>query len=76
MGLVANAVGTSGIGALLGYAHLLVVLLGAFFIVALVMNPLIVFLHIRRNPYPLVFATLREVVYMHSSLVVLLLIFQ
>lgn len=60
MGLVANAVGTSGIGALLGYAHLLVVLLGAFFIVALVMNPLIVFLHIRRNPYPLVFATLRE----------------
>ena len=39
---------------------LLVVLLGAFFIVALVMNPLIVFLHIRRNPYPLVFATLRE----------------
>ena len=24
------------------------------------MNPLIVFLHIRRNPYPLVFATLRE----------------
>ncbi len=60
MGLVANAVGTSGIGALLGYAHLLVVLLGAFFIVVLVMNPLIVFLHIRRNPYPLVFATLRE----------------
>lgn len=60
MGLVANAVGTSGIGALLGYAHLLVVLLGAFFIDALVMKPLIVFLHIRRNPYPLVFATLRE----------------
>lgn len=60
MGLVANAVGTSGVGALLGYAHLLIVLLGAFFLVALVMNPLIVFLHIRRNPYPLVFATLRE----------------
>ena len=60
MGLVANAVGTSGVGALLGYAHLLAVLLGAFFLVALVMNPLIVFLHIRRNPYPLVFATLRE----------------
>ena len=29
-------------------------------LLALVMNPLIVFLHIRRNPYPLVFATLRE----------------
>lgn len=60
MGLVANAVGTSGIGALLGYVHLLMVLLGAFFLVALVMNPLIVFLHTQRNPYPLVFATLRE----------------
>lgn len=60
MGLVANAVGTSGIGALLGYMQLLCVLLGAFFLVALVMNPLIVYLHIHRNPYPLVFATLRE----------------
>lgn len=60
MGLVANAVGTSGIGALLGYVHLLCVLLGSFFLVALVMNPLIVFLHTHRNPYPLVLATLRE----------------
>lgn len=60
MGLVANAVGTSGVGALLGYAHLLFVLLGAFLLVALVMNPLIVYLHIHRNPYPLVFTTLRE----------------
>lgn len=60
MGLVANSVGTSGLGTLLSYAHLLVVLLGAFFLVAFVMNPLIVFLHIRRNPYPLVWATVRE----------------
>lgn len=60
MGLVANAIGTSGIQSLYGYLHILFVLLGAFFLVALVMNPLIVFLHIRRNPYPLVFATLRE----------------
>lgn len=60
MGLVANAIGTSGLGALLGYFHLLAVLLGAFFGVALIMNPLIVFLCTRRNPYPLVFATLRE----------------
>ena len=60
MGLVADAIGTSGVDAILGYAHLLAVLLGAFFLVALVMNPLIVFLHIHRNPYPLVLATLRE----------------
>ena len=60
MGLVADAIGTSGIDALLGYAKLLVVLLGAFFFVALVMNPLLVFFKLHRNPYPLVLATLRE----------------
>ena len=60
MGLVADAIGESGLDALLGYAHLLAVLLGAFFSVALVMNPLVVFLKTHKNPYPLVFATLRE----------------
>ena len=60
MGLVADAIGTSGLGALLGYARLLAVLLGAFFSVALIMNPLVVFLKTHKNPYPLVFATLRE----------------
>ena len=34
--------------------------MGAFFSVALIMNPLIVWLKLRMNPYPLVFATLRE----------------
>lgn len=60
MGLVANSVGTSGLSALIGYLHLLAVLLTAFLFVAVVMNPLIVFLNIRRNPYPLVWTTLRE----------------
>ena len=60
MGLVANAIAESGVGALIGYMQLLAVLLGAFFTVALIMNPLIVYLHIHRNPYPLVWATLRE----------------
>ena len=59
-GLVANAIGTNGLGALLGYAQLLAVLLAAFFSVALIMNPLIVYLHIHRNPYPLVWTTLKE----------------
>ena len=40
MGLVADAIGESGLDALLGYARLLAVLLGAFFSVALIMNPL------------------------------------
>ena len=60
MGLVADAIATSGIDALLGYAKLLAVLLGAFFSVALIMNPIIVFYKLRMNPYPLVLATLRE----------------
>ena len=61
MGLVADAIATSGVDALLGYAKLLAVLLGAFFSVALIMmNPLIVFFKLGINPYPLVFATLKE----------------
>ena len=60
MGLVANAIGTNGLGALLGYVQILGVLLAAFFSVALIMNPLIVYLHIHRNPYPLVWTTLKE----------------
>ena len=60
MGLVADAIATSGIDALLGYAKLLAVLLGAFFSVALIMNPIIVFMKLGINPYPLVLATLRE----------------
>ena len=60
MGLVADAIATSGVDALLGYAKLLAVLLGAFFSVALIMNPIIVFFKLKMNPYPLVFATLRE----------------
>ncbi len=60
MGLVADAIGTSGVEALLGYAKLLAVLLGTFFSVALIMNPLIVWFKLHMNPYPLVLATLRE----------------
>ena len=60
MGLVADAIGTSGVEALLGYAKLLAVLLGAFFSVALIMNPLIVWFKLKMNPYPLVLTTLRE----------------
>ena len=59
LGLVANTFADTGITALLEYAHLLAVIVGCMLFVALVSNPLIVFLHTRRNPYPLVFACLR-----------------
>ena len=59
-GLVAGTFAEAGAQALWGYAHLLAVLLGCMVFVALVVNPLIVFLALRINPYPLVFTCLRE----------------
>lgn len=59
-GLVASTLASSGFGALLGYLHLLAVLIGCMLFVALAVNPLIVFWKLRRNPFPLVFLCLRE----------------
>ena len=59
-GLIAAALAETGFEALLGYGRLLLVLVGCMLFVALVVNPLIVFWQIRRNPYPLVFLCLRE----------------
>lgn len=59
-GLVADSVSSSGLGVLLGYAKLLLLLVGCMLFVALIMNPLIVFFKIHKNPYPLVFTCLRE----------------
>ncbi|MGG3235525.1 serine/threonine transporter SstT [Priestia flexa] len=60
MGLVFEALVTNGLSALLDYGKLLVVLLGCMFFIALVVNPIIVFINIRKNPYPLVLQCLRE----------------
>ena len=59
-GLVANTIATTGFEALLGYSHLLTVLIGAMLFIALVTNPLLVFLATKKNPYPLVFKCLKE----------------
>lgn len=59
-GLVANTVASTGFHTLLGYTHLLMVLLGAMLFIALVTNPLLVYLATRKNPYPLVFQCLKE----------------
>lgn len=60
LGLVASTVAETGLDALLGYARLLAVLVGAMLFIALVVNPLIVAIMTRKNPYPLVFTCLRE----------------
>ena len=59
-GLVAGNLAESGLSVLGEYVHILTVLLGAMAIVALVINPLIVWYMTRSNPYPLVFTALRE----------------
>ncbi|MCT8544254.1 serine/threonine transporter SstT [Glaesserella parasuis] len=59
-GLVAETMATNGADAFIGYARLLAVLLGAMAIVAFMLNPLLVFWKIRRNPYPLTITCLRE----------------
>ncbi|WP_313588052.1 serine/threonine transporter SstT, partial [Pantoea septica] len=51
---------STGFGALWQYAHLLALLLGCMLLMALVVNPMLVYSKIRRNPYPLVFTCLRE----------------
>ena len=60
MGLVYNAVSTNGVTIFTEYGRLLLLLVGCMLFVALIVNPIIVFCNIRKNPYPLVFKCLRE----------------
>jgi len=59
-GLVAGNLAESGFSALGGYARILTVLLGCMVIMALLVNPLLVWIKTRKNPYPIVFTALRE----------------
>ena len=60
LGLVFDTVSTTGFSAFAVYGRLILVLVGCMLFVALVVNPLIVFVSIRRNPYPLVFRCLKD----------------
>lgn len=60
MGLVFDSIATNGLGTLLSYGKLLAVLVGCMVFVAFVVNPIIVFLCIRQNPFPLVLKCLKE----------------
>jgi serine/threonine transporter len=59
-GLVAGNLAEGGMSVLGSYARLLSVLLGSMLVMALIINPFIVWLKTRRNPYPIVFIALRE----------------
>lgn len=60
MGLVFDSIVANGLESLLSYGKLLIVLIGCMLIVALVVNPIIVYFNIRQNPYPLVFKSIKE----------------
>lgn len=60
MGLVATTVADTGIAGLRSYLDLIILLIGVMLVVVTVVNPLIVFVTTRRNPYPLVWRCLKE----------------
>ncbi|WP_432360467.1 serine/threonine transporter SstT [Sporosarcina sp. UB5] len=60
MGLVFSSIVTTGFSSLQVYGKLLLILVGCMLLIALVVNPLIVYAYTRKNPYPLVFMVLRE----------------
>ena len=60
MGLVFTTISEQGLTSLLSYGKLLLVLVGSMAAVAFIMNPIITFLYIRRNPFPLVFKCLKD----------------
>ena len=60
LGLVYTTVSDTGFESFLNYGRLILVLVGCMLLVALVVNPIIVYLAIRKNPYPLVFRCLKD----------------
>ena len=60
MGLVFNSIATTGLSALKEYAMLIAALVGTMAIDALIINPIIVYVNTRKNPYPLVLKCLKD----------------
>lgn len=60
MGLVFSAVSENGMSIFIDYGKLVAVLVGCMLVMALVIIPLIVFVCLRRNPYPLVLSCLKD----------------
>ena len=60
LGLSFNSVSSNGLGIFQDYGKLLALLVGCMLVVALVVDPLIVAVFLRRNPYPLVLRCFKE----------------
>ena len=60
MGLVFTSVSENGLAAFTEYGSLLLLLVGTMLLMVLVFGPLVIFLYLRRNPYPLVYRCFKE----------------
>ena len=60
LGLVYENISTNGMSIFTDYGKLLLLLVGCMVAVALIVDPLLAAIVLRRNPYPLVFRCLRE----------------
>ena len=60
LGLVFESVSDSGLGIFTTYGKLVALLVGCMLTVALIVDPLISWIYLKRNPYPLVFRCLKE----------------
>lgn len=59
-GLVADTFAQTGFSALLSYSKLLLVLVGTMLFVAFIINPIIVYIKTKSNPFPLIFTCVKE----------------
>ena len=60
MGLVFTSVSEGGLGIFTDYGRLLMLLVGCMLTTSLIVNPLLAFIFLRKNPYPLLFQCLKE----------------
>ena len=60
LGLVFTTVSENGLAVFTTYGHLLLLLVGCMLVNTFVFNPLISFVMLRKNPYPLLFTCLKE----------------
>lgn len=60
LGLVYTTVSENGLEIFTEYGHLLLVLVGCMLFIAFIINPLMVWVNIRKNPYPLVWRCVKE----------------
>ena len=59
-GLVAETFAQTGFASLIAYSQLRIVLVGSMLVVAFIRTPLIVYIKLKSNPYPLVFTCIKE----------------